>query len=107
MQYTHMQYTQAHAHPDTRNVHIHTHMRRKKAHYTAYFEKNKSSEIWKGLRSLINIKTSKMSQIKLLDVNNNILVILKIFKHLIIILPQLRTSASGKSTLFNPNITPI
>ena len=43
--------------------------------YTAYFEKNKhkSSEIWKGIRTLVNMKSSKVSNIKLLDENNNLI----------------------------------
>ena len=47
----------------------------KKAYYTSYFEKNKykSAEIWKGIRSLINIKSSKTSNIKLLDTNKNLI----------------------------------
>ena len=46
----------------------------KKAYYRSYFEKNKqkSSEIWKGIRTLVNIKSSKSSNIKLLDKNNNL-----------------------------------
>ena len=34
--------------------------------------KEKSSEIWKGINSLVNIKSSKTSIIKLLDENNNL-----------------------------------
>ena len=47
----------------------------KKVYYTSYFEKNKykSSEIWKGIRSLINIKSSKTSNIKLMDANKNLI----------------------------------
>ena len=47
----------------------------KKTYYISYFEKNKnkSSEIWKGIKSLVNIKSSKISNIKLLDVNNNLI----------------------------------
>ena len=46
----------------------------KKSYYTAYFEKNKhkSSEIWKGIRSLVNIKSMKTNNIKLLDENRNL-----------------------------------
>ena len=46
----------------------------KKTYYTAYFEKNKhkSSEIWKGIRSLVNIKSMKTNNIKLLDENRNL-----------------------------------
>ena len=38
----------------------------KKTYYISYFEKNKnkSSEIWKGIKSLVNIKSSKISNIK-------------------------------------------
>ena len=47
----------------------------KKKYYASYFERNKqkSSEIWKGIRSLVNIKTSKFSCIKLLDSNDNLI----------------------------------
>ena len=43
----------------------------KKAYYLTYFEKNKkkSSEIWKGIRSLVNVSKTKTNQIKLLDKN--------------------------------------
>ena len=46
----------------------------KKSYYSSYFEKNKhkSSEIWKGINSLVNIKSSKTSIIKLLDDINNL-----------------------------------
>ena len=46
----------------------------KKSYYSSYFAKNKhkSSEIWKGINSLVNIKSSKISIIKLLDDNNNL-----------------------------------
>ena len=46
----------------------------KKLYYSSYFEKNKqkSSEIWKGIRSLVNLKSSKTHNIKLLDKNNNL-----------------------------------
>ena len=46
----------------------------KKSYYSSYFEENKqkSSEIWKGIRSLVNIKSSKSSTIKLLDENSNL-----------------------------------
>ena len=46
----------------------------KKTYYTAYFEKNKhkSSEIWKGIISLVNIKSMKTNNIKLLDENRNL-----------------------------------
>ena len=39
----------------------------KKAYFTAYFEKNKkkSSEVWKGIRSLVNIKQTKTNLFKL------------------------------------------
>ena len=47
----------------------------KKSHYSAYFEKNrkKSSEIWKGIRSLVNIKQKKDCSIKLRDASNNVI----------------------------------
>jgi len=46
----------------------------KTAYYTAYFErnKNKSSEVWKGIRNLVNLKTTKSSNIKLMDENSNL-----------------------------------
>ena len=46
----------------------------KKSYYSSYFERNKekSSEIWKGINSLVNIKSSKTSNIKLIDDNNNL-----------------------------------
>ena len=47
----------------------------KKEYYAAYFEKNKhkSSEIWKGIRLLVNMKDSKSSNLKLLDHENNLI----------------------------------
>ena len=47
----------------------------KKSYYHSYFEKNKlkSAEIWKGIRSLVNIKASKSSSIKLLNENDNLI----------------------------------
>ena len=44
----------------------------KKAYYTLYFEKNKhkSSDIWKGIRSLVNLKSAKTNIIKLTWSNN-------------------------------------
>ena len=47
----------------------------KKSHYTKQFEKNKnkSKDIWKGIRSLVNIKASKTSNIKLMDEDNNLI----------------------------------
>ena len=47
----------------------------KKAYYSSYFERNKqkSSDIWKGIRSLVNIKASKVSSLKLLTENNNLI----------------------------------
>ena len=47
----------------------------KKAYYTSYFEKNKhkSSDIWKGIRSLVNLKSAKTIIIKLLDKNKNLI----------------------------------
>ena len=46
----------------------------KKAHYISFFENNKrkSAELWKGIRNLVNIKPSKMQDIKLFDVNKNV-----------------------------------
>ena len=34
--------------------------------------KRKSAEIWKGIRTLVNIKFSKLSSIKLLDEHNHL-----------------------------------
>ena len=47
----------------------------KKSYYTSYFERNKqkSFEIWKGIRSLVNIKNPKSSSIKLMNENNNLI----------------------------------
>ena len=47
----------------------------KKSHYVSYFENNKmkSSDIWRGIRSLVNIKPSKTSNIKLMDENENLI----------------------------------
>ena len=47
----------------------------KKSHYTALFEKNKNkaSDTWKSIRSLVNIKPAKASSIKLLDGNKNLI----------------------------------
>ena len=41
----------------------------KKLYYASYFEKNKkkSSDIWKGIRSLVNIKPTRASNIKLIE----------------------------------------
>ena len=46
----------------------------KKAYYSSYFDQNKqkSSQIWKGIGSLVNIKASKSSSIKLFNENNNL-----------------------------------
>ena len=47
----------------------------KKEYYAKYFENNKrkSSETWKGIRALVNIKSTKFSNIKLLDKNKNLI----------------------------------
>ena len=47
----------------------------KKEHSKAQFEKNKNKarDIWKGIRSLVNIKASKTSSIKLMDENSNLI----------------------------------
>ena len=47
----------------------------KKAYFTSHFEinKQKSSDIWKGIRSLVNIKSLKFSTFKLLDNNHNLI----------------------------------
>ena len=44
----------------------------KKAFFTSQFEKNKkkSSEIWKNIRTLVNIKPSKKANVKLINGNN-------------------------------------
>ena len=46
----------------------------KTLYYTAFFEANcnKTSEIWKGIRTLVNINSKNNSKINLLDQNNNI-----------------------------------
>jgi Notch-like protein len=47
----------------------------KKAYFTALFEKNKNavSNIWKCIRSLVNLKPSKKSSIKLMDEDQNMI----------------------------------
>ena len=47
----------------------------KKEYFNSYFEKNKqkSSEIWKGIRLLVNTKAPKSSNIKLMDDHNNLI----------------------------------
>ena len=47
----------------------------KKKHQTLQFEENKhkSSNAWKCIRSLVNIKSSKASNIKLMDKDNNLM----------------------------------
>ena len=47
----------------------------KKDYNKKQFEKNKNNakDIWKGIRSLVNIKASKSSSIKLLDENDNLI----------------------------------
>ena len=47
----------------------------KMAYYTSYFEKNehKSSDIWKGIKSLVNLESAKTNIIKLLDKNKNLI----------------------------------
>ena len=47
----------------------------KKSYFHSYFEKNKlkSAEVWKGIRSLVNIKASKSFSIILLNENNNLI----------------------------------
>ena len=42
---------------------------------TTKFEKckNKAKDIWKGIRSLVNVKNSKTSNIKLMDENGNLI----------------------------------
>ena len=50
-------------------------MRVKKKFQIAQFDKNKkkSSDVWKSIRSLVNIKPSKSTNIKLLDERNNLI----------------------------------
>ena len=47
----------------------------KALYFSQFFEKNraKSSEIWKGIRSLVNIKSSRNNNINLLDKNNELI----------------------------------
>ena len=47
----------------------------KSSYFTKFFEDNfnKTSEIWKGIRTLVNIKSNNNSIINLLDENNNII----------------------------------
>ena len=47
----------------------------KKGYFISYFERNKrkSSDIWKGIRLLVNTKTPKSSNIKLMDDQNNLI----------------------------------
>ena len=45
----------------------------KKAYFTFEINKNKSSGIWNGIRSLVNLKSAKSSNIKLLDQNINLI----------------------------------
>ena len=44
-------------------------------HFSLLTDKNKHklSEIWKGIRTLVNVKSSQSSSIKLLDRNNNLI----------------------------------
>ena len=59
----------------------------KKGYYTAFFQENqkKSSKIWEGIRSLVNIKATKSPSIKLLDENDNLVsdpnIISNLFNH--------------------------
>ena len=47
----------------------------KKIYFNSYFETNKqkSSEIWKGIRLLVNTKAPKSSNIKLMDEHSNLI----------------------------------
>ena len=47
----------------------------KRAYFISYFEKNqkKYSNVWKGIRSLVNMKSSKSSNYKLMDENESII----------------------------------
>ena len=44
-------------------------------YYTSFFEKNreKSSEIWKGIRNLVNVKSSKKTYFNLLNDDNKLI----------------------------------
>ena len=44
-------------------------------HYASYFEKNgeKSSEIWKGIRNLVNVKSANKANINLFDNDRNLI----------------------------------
>ena len=47
----------------------------KKKYFANFFEKNKkkTTEVWKGIKSLVNIKSANRSSYKLLDANNNLI----------------------------------
>ena len=47
----------------------------KSLYYTSYFEKDreKSSAIWKGIRNLVNVKSSNKTHFKLLDNDNKLI----------------------------------
>ena len=47
----------------------------KSIYYTTYFEKNRdiSSEIWKGIRNLVNVKSSNIANINLFDNDKNLI----------------------------------
>ena len=47
----------------------------KSIYYTTYFEKNrdKSSEIWKGIRNVVNVKSSNIANINLFDNDKNLI----------------------------------
>ena len=49
--------------------------RNKKAHNIAQFDRNKNSisTVWKSIRSLVNLKAGKKSNIKLMDDSNNVI----------------------------------
>ena len=55
-----------------------------KGYCTAFFQENqkKSSKIWEGIRSLVNIKATKSPSIKLLDENDNLVSDPKIISNL-------------------------
>ena len=58
-----------------RNLVIQKKRESKSIYYTTYFEKNqdKSSEIWKGIRNLVNVKSSNIANINLFDNDKNLI----------------------------------
>ena len=57
---------------DIRNVA--TRNNSKTLYFSQFFEKRaKSSDIWKGIRSVVNVKSSRNNNINLLDKNNDLI----------------------------------